>query len=92
LEASHTATEWYFKRGFLGGERMRTGYSVEGNLFTFIHAPESLVRKLEEEGFSVLQSFKLLSGDYQVTVRLPKYDRKNILKKLIKFTESENGD
>jgi len=67
-------------------------YSVEGNRFIFIHAPESLVRKLEEEGFSVIQSFKLLSGDYQVTVRLPKFDKKNVMNKLIKFAESENGD
>jgi hypothetical protein len=67
-------------------------YSVEGNIFTFIQAPESLVRKLEEEGFSIIESHKLLSGGYQVSVRLPKFDKKNVMKKLVKFTETENGN
>jgi hypothetical protein len=67
-------------------------YSVAGNVFTFIQAPESLVRKLEEEGFSIIESHKLLSGGYQVSVRLPKFDKKNVMKKLIKFTETENED
>jgi hypothetical protein len=67
-------------------------YSVAGNVFTFIQAPEDLVRKLEEEGFSIVESHKLLSGGYQVSVRLPKFDKKNVMKKLVKFVETENGN
>jgi hypothetical protein len=67
-------------------------YAVEGNIFTFIQAPESLVRKLEEEGFSIIESHRLLSGGYQVSVRLPKFDKKNVMKKLVKFVETENGN
>jgi hypothetical protein len=67
-------------------------YSVAGNIFTFIQAPESLVRKLEEEGFSIIESHKLLSGGYQVSIRLSKFDKKNVIKKLVKFVETENGN
>jgi len=56
-------------------------YLVKGNCFIFIHAPESLVRKLEKEGFSIIESFQLLSGDYKIVVRLPKLDTKNAIVK-----------
>ena len=72
---------------------MKVNYEINDGYFYFICESENseLVEQLLDEGFEVPEFYHLLDGSCRIAVRLPFFNRKQVIQKLIEIArEAQN--